>query len=115
MVNFGENYRAGHIYSVADKKGFRVAKVLAVDTDAVHIRLYKNIFVTRPLEVDESALTLGKAFDPDGFGIGHLPLSPDEFRTWAPIFIKAGSVLQDELEGYEVWKQSHGGVWNSQG
>jgi hypothetical protein len=106
-----KTYQAGEIYSVVDEDGFRVAKVLVTDTDAIHIRLYKNIFTTRPLKVDESKLTLGTIHDPDGFGMGHLPLSVDEFRSWRPEFVVKSTVRRDELEGYELWKESHGGVF----
>jgi len=106
-------YQAGELYSVLDEDGFRVAKVLVTDTDAVHIRVYKNIFTTRPFKVDESKLMLGTIHDSDGFGVGHLPLSADEFRAWRPKFIVKSTVRKDELEGYEIWKDSHGGVWGT--
>jgi len=101
----------GAMYSVADGEFFCVAKVLAVDTGAVHIRLYKNKFETRPLDVDESTLVLGTIHDADGFGVGHLPLSHADFETWAPVFIKRVEVLEHELEGYQIWKESGGGLW----
>ena len=68
-------YHQGEIYSVEDEKGYKVAKILAVDSRAVHIRLYKNVFSGRPLSVDFKSLTLGSIDDPDGFGIGHLPVT----------------------------------------
>jgi hypothetical protein len=77
----------------------------------VHIRLYKNFFATRPTIIDQSKLTLGTIDDPDGFGMGHLPVSRDQFRAWHPVFITKTAVQKDELEGYELWKESNGGVW----
>jgi hypothetical protein len=106
------SFQAGGIYSVADEKGFRVAKILVIDADAIHVRVYKNLFTTRPSEVDEADLTLGTIYDKDGFGIGHLPLSKEQFSAWGPVFIKRSSVSKDELDGYEEWKESHGGVWD---
>jgi hypothetical protein len=50
-------------------------KVLAVDHSAIHVRLYKNRFTNRPQSVDTRELSLGSIDDPDGFGVGHLPLS----------------------------------------
>lgn len=78
-------YLAGELYSVGYEKGFRVVKVLAADDQLVHVRLYKNLFPSRPSAIDESKLTLGKIDDPDGFGMGHLPLSRDGFRAWQPV------------------------------
>lgn len=59
-------------------------KVLAVDEDAVHIRVYKERFSTRPATVDTDGLTLGSIDDADGFGVGHLPLTHEEFALWQP-------------------------------
>src|SRR5690349_15283650 len=47
--------RPGDLYSVeGEGKNYKVAKVLVVDSDAVHIRLYKNSFAERPSNVDPS-------------------------------------------------------------
>lgn len=105
------DYSAGEIYSVEDKKGFRVVKVLAADARAVHVRLYKNIYPLRPLQIDESTLTLGTINDREGFGVGHLPLSRKEFQSWRPVLVMKSSIAEEELEGYEIWKQSRGGLW----
>ncbi len=104
-------YNPGEIYSVVDKKGFGVVKVLAVDGDAIHVRLYKNTYPSRPVRIDESTLTLGTINDADGFGAGHLPLSPREFQSWRPVFLTQSFVVREELEGYEIWKRSRGGIW----
>jgi hypothetical protein len=107
------SYEPGEIYSIADEKGYLVAKVLAVDARAVHVRVYKNKYPTRPLEIDESTLTLGTIHDPDGFGMGHLPLLREVFRKWQPVFITQASVADEELEGYELWKEKGGGLWGT--
>ena len=111
LSNGGNLYKPGELYSVDSENGFRIAKVLATDDQTVHIRLYKNFFGTRPAIIDESKLTLGTIDDPDGFGVGHLPLSRDQFRSWHPVFITKTAVRRDELEGYELWKKSNSGVW----
>ena len=44
----------GGLYSVDDGEGwFRIAKVLVVEGDAVHIRLYKNRFSQRPESIQQ--------------------------------------------------------------
>jgi hypothetical protein len=77
-------YKQGDVYSVQDKRGFRIAKILVVDPNAVHIRLYKNVFLQRPEHIDLKTLNLGTINDVDGFGVGHLPLSRSEFSSWGP-------------------------------
>jgi hypothetical protein len=102
-------YRQGEVYSVQDKKGYQVAKILVVDPNAVHIRLYKNLFSRRPGQIDLRTLSLDTIRDADGFCMGHLPLSQSEFSAWEPVLITRTTVTQDELEGYDVWKHSSGG------
>jgi hypothetical protein len=112
----------GTLYSVADGPndggnagGFRIAKVLAVDDRAVHIRLYKNKYASRPAEpIDPSALTLGGITDTDGFGIGHMPITAALFRAWRPEPVRTTTptpVTQDELDGYREWQEGGGGAF----
>jgi hypothetical protein len=105
-------YTVGGLYSFDDGEGgFRIAKVLAIDGGAVHVRTYKNKFTSRPKEVATSTLSLGSIDDEGGGGIGHLPLSPEGFAAWRPVFIMGSSVSEEELEGYRLWKDYGGGVW----
>jgi hypothetical protein len=88
-----------------------IAKVLVRDPAIVHVRVYKESFPSRPQQIDTQALSLGSSHDPDGFGMGHLPMSEGEFGLWEPIVIHREPVAQDELEGHQIWKDSGGGVW----
>ena len=104
--------KPGSLYSVDDGEGaFKIAKVLVVEDQGVHIRLYKNTYSTRPDKIDPSTLSLGSFLDKDGFGIGHLPLSLKGFRVWKPALLMEGKVAPDELEGYNTWKEGGGGVF----
>lgn len=100
----------GGLYSISSEGKYKIAKVLVIEDDVVHIRLYGNTYENRPTSVDESALFLGTPMD-DVFGIGHLPISKQEFKTWEPKLIQKSSVSEEELEGYKIWKESQGGVW----
>src|SRR5260370_15468006 len=83
-----DKLRAGGLYSTEDGKGqFTVIKILVLEPDAVHIRIYKQKFSARPSSVEPASLTLGKLGDKDGFSIGHLPLSRRTFASWQPVFI----------------------------
>jgi hypothetical protein len=102
----------GALYSVNDGEGhFGVAKVLAVDEAGVHIRLYKNKFGVRPSQVDVSALDLGSIHDPEGFGMGHMPLSYAAFLAWEPAFLFGCGLDEEELEGYRYWQEAQGGYF----
>ena len=107
-------YAQGEIYSVQSGKGYQIVKILAVDSSAIHLRLYKNAFPERPVHVDLNTLTLGRIDDPDGFGVGHLPLSRSALFAWHPVLVSRTTVTQEELEGYEEWKKSGGGIWGPQ-
>jgi len=101
----------GGLYMVFDSGEYRVVKVLALDDTGVHVRVYKNKFPVCETDVDERQLTLGTIHDKDGFGMGHLPLSRKAFHAWRPAFIKQSTVADNELDGYKMWKESGGGVW----
>lgn len=93
------------------KKPYGFLKVLKVEEEIVHIRLYKNKCEEVPARIDSSSLELGTIHDKDGFGIGHLPISYETFASWGPQFLQHTLVEPEELEGYEAWKESQGGVW----
>ena len=82
------DWRAGGLYSTADGKGqFSVVKILVLEPNAVHVRVYKQRFSSRPTSVDPASLTLGQLGGKDSFSIGHLPLSKTSFARWEPVFI----------------------------
>lgn len=111
-THVSDNLVAGALYSTDDGKGqFGVVKILVLEPDAVHVRVYKQKFSSRPVSVDPASLTLGKLGDKDGFSIGHLPLSRPTFASWQPEFISQQSVMDSELEGYRTWKEAKGGVF----
>jgi hypothetical protein len=102
----------GGYYSIADGDVFSIAKVLKLELEIVHVRIYKQHFEQRPRSIDASALTLGTIHDKDGFGMGHLPLRLATFLKRQPSFLTYSEVQPAELEGYSMWKESSdGGVW----
>ncbi len=115
LFRSSENARSelfeGAYYSLVDGDEFSIAKALKVEPEIVHVRIYKERFPQRPCSIDPGQLTLGTVFDKDGFGMGHLPLGLDGVRRRDPRFITHSGVTADELEGYELWKESRGGVW----
>jgi hypothetical protein len=112
MNGCSESLKTGGLYSVDDGEGwYRIAKVLVVEPEGVHIRLYKNKFKSRPPTVEPTSLSLGTVHDTDGFGMGHLPLTHRAFAAWQPVFVSTGLVTEEELEGYRMWQGGKGGFF----
>jgi len=102
----------GAYYSIIDGDDFSIAKVLKLEPEIVHVRIYKQHFPQRPRSIDPGVLTLGTIHDKDGFGMGHLPLRLATFTDREPMFLTHAEVTPQELEGYNFWKESaDGGVW----
>jgi hypothetical protein len=95
----------GGYYSIVDGERVSVAKILKLEPDKVHVRIYKQQFSERPRSIDPSLLTLGTIHDQDGFGMSHLPLRLETFRKREPAFLTYAEVAPDELKGYEVWRE----------
>ena len=92
--------REGDLCSiVSGQGGYKVVKILKLEDDIVHARLYANRFDERPSSVQPDELELG-AIDEESFGIGHLPLASGEFEAWQPEAIAHQAVEPDELDGY---------------
>lgn len=101
--------KVGGIYSVIQgNRKFRIAKLLVLEEGIVHIRIYKNKFNKRPDEIDLNSLTLGTIHDPDGFGMGHIPIPEHDFLSWQPKLLVQTEVKEDELEGYKIYKENNG-------
>lgn len=110
MYNSGDPIDAG-LYVTCSNRPYGFLKVLKVEEEIVHVRLYKNKQDDIPARIDLVSLELGSINDKDGFGIGHLPISREMFASWQPQFLQHTLVEPEELEGYEAWKESQGGVW----
>jgi hypothetical protein len=100
---------AGDICSIRSEDHFSVAKILDIGREVVHVRLYKEKFRDRPTSVQ--SLSLGHIDDPDGFGVGHLPLSLGTFGSWLPVCFQQEPVTDDELIWVREWEKSGGSVW----
>jgi len=97
-----------------DDGSFSLAKVLVVEDQTVHVRIYANRWKNRPsiAEVERTKLSMGNINDKEaGFGIGHLPIQKSTFERWKPVVLKVAPVANDELEGYKMWKEGRGGVF----
>jgi hypothetical protein len=101
------SYKAGDIYSVDDGNGkIGIVKVLVVEPKIIHLRVYKNKFNSRPKSINTTELSLGRIADKGGFGVGHMPLDIDGFKDWKPELLINEKVEDNELDGYNIWKQN---------
>jgi hypothetical protein len=104
----------GGLYSTQNDDGnISIVKILKLDDQGVHVRVYSNRFDSHPSKIDESALYMaGMNRSPnEQLGLGHLPLSRDSFAAWRPRYLKTVPVDKAELEGYEMWKEGGGGYF----
>ncbi len=98
--------KAGSICTVDDGDGkFGIVKILVIDEEVVHVKIFKNKYDQRPDEVDIKTLSIGSVYDEDGFGVGHAPIDRKGFDNWQPIAIAFEEVSKEDLEGYEIWKE----------
>ena len=100
----------GGYYSIIDGERFSIAKVLKVEPDKVHVRIYQQQFAERPSSIDPSVLTLDTILDRDNLGIGHLPLRLETFMRHDPLFLTYAEVQPNELKGYNLWKETADGT-----
>jgi len=105
-TNKPKELKAGAICSVDDGNGkFGIVKILVIDNEIAHLRIYKNKFNQRPASIDTRTLSLGSIYDKDGFGVGHTPLDRKGFENWQPVVLTYEEVSEEELEGYKIWKE----------
>jgi len=103
--------RAGQLVSVIAEDGIAVAKLLVIDRQGVHMRLYAQRFPARPTQEDLPPLDTAPLTPETPFSIGHMPLTYRSFAAWLPEVICGSSVTQEELEGYRMWQEAPGGYF----
>ncbi|MBO9202800.1 MULTISPECIES: hypothetical protein [Niastella] len=106
--NKADMIKAGSICTIDDGEGkFGVVKVLVINDQEAHIKIYKNKYDQRPSKIDLKTLSLGSINDKDGnIGIGHVPLERKGFDSWKPVIVDFEEVTKDDLVGYEFWKNN---------
>lgn len=100
-----DNIKAGSICTVETGKGkFGVVKILVINEEEAHIKVYRNKYSERPVAVDIKELSMGSMADKNGFGIGHIPLDRKGFDNSNPVIVGFEEVTKADLTGYEIWK-----------
>lgn len=92
---------------------YSVLKILKLDPYGVHVRIYSNQFEQHPSKLDETTLYMaGMDRKPnESLGMGHVPIRRASFASWGARFIKIVPVEQEELGGYQMWKDADGGYF----
>jgi len=104
----------GGLYATPQKNGtYHILKILKLEDQDVHIRVYSNVFETLPKHVEESSLYMVgiDRKEDEALGMGHAPISRQSFFTWGAIFVQQSSVSPDELEGHQIWLEEGGGYF----
>jgi hypothetical protein len=104
----------GGLYSYQNEtRGYSVLKILKLDPQGVHVRMYSNHFSEHPEKLNEATLHLAgvERAPKETLGIGHAPISTQGFASLDARFIKQVPVKDEELEGYRAWKAAKGGYY----
>jgi len=107
-------WEVGGLYSTPNENGtYSVLKILKLDDNGVHVRLYSNQFPERPSDVDTDALYMAgmDRQEDENLGMGHAPISRASFSTWGAEYIKTVAVTEEDLEGYQIWLDAGGGYF----
>jgi hypothetical protein len=86
----------GGLYLLRDDSGYHVAKVLAVDPQAVHLRLYRNHYRTAPARLSSRGLNLLT---------GHTMIDRMVFMHDNPRLLQVEAVQEGELVAYNQFVQ----------
>ena len=85
--------------------GFRIVKVLVVDKELIHLKLFQNGFRMRPQTIDLGLLRMGADDEDEGYGMEHIPLFHADFNKWKPEILAFQDVQEGELTGYWQWME----------
>jgi len=99
--------KAGDICTIDEGNNyFGVVKVLLVNADRVHVKMYINKFPFRPEKLDLTTLTMGNTEDEEGdLGNPHIPFDKPEFNAMKPEVEGNEFVTPEEMEAYREWKR----------
>ncbi len=101
----------GGLYVTTAECPYGILKILKMEEGIAHVKLYKNKYEQIPARVDPESLSVGTIHDEDGFGVGDLPNNESTLASWRPQLLQITLVESEELEGYEIWRESKGSVW----
>ncbi|MEM7478946.1 MAG: hypothetical protein AAF483_28520 [Planctomycetota bacterium] len=97
----------GGLYATKwDDGKFRIIKVLALDSETAHLRLYAEKFDRVSETIDSEQLTLGDVFGDGPVGLGHFPVAKSSFFNEERQFLKKEEVKESELDGFRTYMEA---------
>lgn len=97
-MNENELIAGGLYVSQRADSSYSICKLLVLEQDAVHIRMYADSFTQKPMSnISSSEL---KPF------VGHVPMAKAGFLKGKPELLKVESVQASELEGYHIYLEA---------
>ncbi|WP_369935357.1 hypothetical protein [Xanthomonas tesorieronis] len=84
-------WQEGGLYVTEQEHGrFVPLKILKLDAQGVHVRVYSNVYPQPPAHIDESTLYMAGMERPNDvpMGMGHLPISIASFSGWQARFVQ---------------------------
>lgn len=92
-------FKAGDVFATPSDDGtyYLIGKIVVLEEDQFHVRVYGSRFKTVPKSVDTSKLKVSAT---------HVALAAPDMVTWKPVFIQHEAVSDAELEGYRVYLEA---------
>lgn len=102
----------GGLYVVDNEGvGYRPLKIVKLDAEGVHVRLFSNVYSKVPAHIrqDELFISDSNLLPYLPFGYRHIPFRRASFEDLKPIFVERSAVSADEMSDYEIWLGKDGG------
>lgn len=102
----------GGLYVVDNEGvGYRPLKIVKLDAEGVHVRMFSNVYSNVPARIRQDDLLISDRDLPPylPFGFRHIPFRRASFEDLKPIFIERSTVSEDEMSEYEIWLGKDGG------
>lgn len=102
----------GGLYVVGNEGvGYRPLKIVKLDAEGVHVRMFSNVYSNVPARIRQDDLLISDRDLPPylPFGFRHIPFRRASFEDLKPIFVERSAVSADEMSDYEVWLGKDGG------
>ncbi len=106
----------GGLYAIPKENndGYNIMKILKIEDNGYHVRIYSNVFKQIPNDVNVNQLYMvgiKERKENEILGMGHLPISKKTFESYQLFFVKKVDVTEEELEGYRMWQEAKGGYF----
>lgn len=100
----------GGLYSIGVDDEYKVAKVLAAESNAIYLRVYDGSYDQRPSAADPSDLAVeDPALDVAERGLPAFAMEPGVFVTMQPSLLSVEAISSEEPASRDDWNSIMGG------